>query len=312
MNRFAYSDDNKRYHTLYYHNRHTYGKRVIKAVIDAGFTCPNIDGTKGIGGCIFCDGGSGYFTADMTVPIAEQIYNEKQRIRKKYPDALITAYFQAHTNTYADTDVLERMYREAIDADIHSLAIATRADCINTEKAEMIAGLGVPVTVELGLQTINDRTAAEMNRCHTFSEFLAAYDILKSSDLRVCVHIINGLPGETREMMLSTAREIGKLRPDGIKIHLLHVIRGTRLCEIYESGLYEPMTKEEYIETVVRQLEYLPPEIVIERITGDGDKRTLAAPLWSMDKISVLGGIDKRMAELDIYQGDKYAPEEIP
>ena len=312
MNRFVYSDDNKRYHTLYYHNKHTYGKRVIKAVIDAGFTCPNIDGTKAIGGCIFCGGGSGYFTAENTVPIAEQIEREKERIRKKYPDALITAYFQAHTNTYADTAVLEKKYREAMAAGIHSLAIATRADCVDEEKAEMIAGLGIPVTVELGLQTVHDETASGMNRCHTYAEFLAAYEILKRRGLRVCVHLIDGLPGETREMMLATARETGKLRPDGVKIHLLHVIRGTKLCKMYENGLYEPMTKEDYIETVVRQLEYLPPETVIERITGDGDKRTLAAPLWSVDKISVLGGIDKRMTELDICQGDKYISEDIP
>jgi len=308
MTGFSYSNDNKRYHTLYYHNKYTYGKRVVKAVIDAGFTCPNIDGTRGSGGCVFCNGGSGYFTAENTVPVAEQIKKEKERIRKKYPDALITAYFQANTNTYASVNTLERLYREAINADIHSLAIATRADCIDRQKAEMISKLGVPVTVELGLQTIHDETAAKMNRCHTYREFLDAYNMLKQYGLRICVHIINGLPCETPEMMLETAIEVGKLRPDGVKIHLLHIIRGTKLCEMYENGLYEPMTKEEYIETVVRQLEYIPAETVIERITGDGDKRTLAAPLWSMDKISVLGGIDKRMSELDIYQGDKVLP----
>ena len=312
MRIFEFSDDNKRYHTLYYHNKHIYGKRVIKAVIDAGFTCPNIDGSRGTGGCLFCDGGSGYFTAENTVPVTVQIEREKERIGKKYPDALITAYFQAHTNTYADIEVLERKYREAITAGVHSLAIATRADCIDEEKAVMIAGLGVPVTVELGLQTIHDETAAKMNRCHTYAEFLAAYEILKSHGLRVCVHIINGLPDETRDMMLTTASTVGKLRPDGVKLHLLHVIRGTRLYELYENGLYEPMTKEDYIETVVRQLEYIPPETVIERITGDGDKRTLAAPLWSTDKISVLGGIDKRMAELDIFQGNRYGTEKLP
>ena len=312
MTGFDYSDDNKRYHTLYYHNKHTYGKRVIKAVIDAGFTCPNIDGTKGTGGCIFCDGGSGYFTAGSTVPIAGQIEREKERIGKKYPDALITAYFQAHTNTYADTQVLAEKFLEAVNCGVHSLAIATRADCIDAQKADMLAGLGVPVTMELGLQTIHDETAARMNRCHTYAEFLTAYRLLKEHGLRVCVHLINGLPGETCEMMYETAREVGKLRPDGVKLHLLHIIKGTRLCEMYENGLYEPMTKDEYIETVVHQLEYLPPETVIERITGDGDKRTLVAPLWSIDKISVLGGIDKRMTELDICQGDKYTSEDIP
>lgn len=304
--KFEYSDDNKRYHTLYYHNKHTYGCRVVKAVIDAGFTCPNIDGTKGSGGCIFCDGGSGYFTADSAISISEQIRLEKQRIYSKYPDAKITAYFQAHTNTYADIKTLEKKYREAVDSGIHSIAIATRPDCIDREKILLIKSLGIPATVELGLQTIHDRTSYALNICHSYTEFLSAMFLLKKYDVRTCIHFINGLPGETEEMMLETAQAVGKQRPDGVKIHLLHVIEGTKLHEMYKNGDYIPMTKESYIETVVNQLEYLPPETVIERITGDGDKKKLAAPLWSADKISVLGGIDKRMAELDICQGDKY------
>lgn len=303
---FAFSDDNKRYHTLYYHNKHTYGRRVVKAVIDVGFTCPNIDGTRGTGGCIFCDGGSGYFTADSTLSVTEQLEREKERIFRKYPDALINAYFQAHTNTYADTETLERLYKEAISAGADTVSIGTRADCIDNEKAALIASLGVPVTVELGLQTVHYETAAKLNRCHTFGEFLTAYDILRSYGIRLCVHIINGLPGETPEMMTDTAARLGKLRPDAVKIHLLHVIKGTVLHGMYERGEYTPMTKEEYISEVVTQLRFLPPETVIERITGDGDRNTLIAPLWSRDKISVLGGIDKRMSELDVYQGDKY------
>ena len=305
---FSYSDDNKRYHTLYYHNRHTYGRRVVKAVIDAGFTCPNIDGTKSHGGCIFCSGGSGYFTAEPSVPIAEQLKREKERILKKYPDALINAYFQAHTNTYADIGTLEKRYREAVDAGADCISIATRTDCIDREKIGLIKSLGVPATVELGLQSIYDRTTHNMNCCHSSSSFLSAMFLLRKSGVRTCVHIINGLPEETPEMMIKTAEAVGKQRPDGIKIHLLHVIRDTFLHNMYERGDYTPMTKADYIGTVVRQLEYLPPDTVIERITGDGDKRTLAAPMWSADKISVLGGIDKLMAELDIYQGDKYTP----
>ena len=304
---FIYSDDNKRYHTLYYHNRHTYGKRVIKAVIDAGFTCPNIDGTKGCGGCIFCDGGSGYFTADPRLSVTEQLEHEKERIFRKYPSALISAYFQAHTNTYADTGTLSKLYDEAINAGADAVAIATRADCIDEEKAELISSLPVPMTVELGLQTVHDETAEKLNRCYTYADFLAGYNILRSHGIRICVHIIDGLPGETPEMMLKTAEKIGKLRPDAVKIHLLHIINGTVLHTMYERGEYTPMTKEDYIDTVVHQLGYLPPETVIERITGDGDKRTLIAPLWSRDKISVLGGIDKRMAELGIYQGDRFS-----
>ena len=301
---FIYSDDNKRYHTLYYHNKHTYGRRAVKAVIDAGFTCPNIDGTKGHGGCYFCSGGSGYFTAGPEIPIAEQVKREKERIYRKYPDALIIAYFQAHTNTYADIKTLEARYREAVAAGIDGISIATRTDCIDNETAALIQSLGVPATAELGLQSIHDCTKQAMNCLHDTASFTAAMDILKKHGIRTCVHIIDGLPGETQEMMLETAKAVGELRPDAVKIQLLHVIKGTVLAEMYARGDYIPMTKEEYIDTVVQQLGYIPPETVIERITGDGDKRTLIAPMWSVDKLSVLGGIDKRMADLDTYQGE--------
>ncbi|MGN0657932.1 MAG: TIGR01212 family radical SAM protein [Ruminiclostridium sp.] len=303
MNPFPFSDDNKRYHTLSYHNRHTYGKRIFKAVIDAGFTCPNIDGTRGLGGCIFCDGGSGYFTASDRLSVRAQYLLEEKRIREKYPTAGIIAYFQAHSNTYCTPERLKAVLLEAVGCGAEGISIATRADCIDEEKAEIIASLPIPVTVELGLQTVSDETAARINRCHSFAEFLEGYRLLKNKKIRVCVHIIDGLPGENWENMLETARILGKLRPDGVKIHLLHVIKGTRLCEMYESREYTPLEKAEYIDTVIGQLELLPPETVIERITGDGDKKKLAAPLWSADKISVLGGIDKRMAELGTYQG---------
>lgn len=300
---FKYSEDNKRYHTLNYHNKQVWGGKIFKAVIDAGFTCPNIDGTRGCGGCIYCSGGSGYFTAAPTLSVTEQFNAERERILKKHPDARLTAYFQAHTNTYADTKTLSRYYNEAIKAGAQGLAIATRADCIDREKAEMIAALPVPVTVELGLQTAHDITAERINRCHSFAEFTEAFHILREHGIRICVHIINGLPDEDEKMMLDTASQLAALRPDGVKIHLLHVIRGTVLAEMYRSGEYTPLQKDEYIDIVVRQLELLPPETVIERLTGDGDKSVLEAPLWSMDKISVLGGIDKRMAQLDTWQG---------
>ena len=300
---FEYSEDNKRYHTLNYHNKQVWGGKIFKAVIDAGFTCPNIDGTRGCGGCIYCSGGSGYFTAAPTLSVTEQFIAERERILKKHSDARLAAYFQAHTNTYADTKTLSRYYNEAIEAGAQGLAIATRADCIDGEKAEMIAALPVPVTVELGLQTAHDITAERINRCHSFAEFTEAFNILREHGIRICVHIINGLPDEDEKMMLDTASQLAALRPDGVKIHLLHVIRGTVLSEMYRSGEYTPLQKDEYIDIVVRQLELLPPETVIERLTGDGDKSVLEAPLWSMDKISVLGGIDKRMAQLDTWQG---------
>ncbi len=303
---FTYSDDNKRYHTLYYHNRHVHGGRVHKAVIDAGLTCPNIDGTRGCGGCIYCDGGSGYFTAKSSVPIGEQFRREEQRIRAKFPQARIVAYFQAHSNTYTDTGTLSRMLSEAVGCGAYGISVATRADCIDEDKAALLASQPVPVTVELGLQTAHDVTAERINRCHSYKEFTEGYNILKACGIRTCVHIINGLPYENEDMMLYTAARLSELRPDGVKIHLLHVIEGTVLHDMYRSGEYIPLEKEQYIDTVIRQLELLPPETVIERITGDGDKSKLIAPLWSADKISVLGGIDKRMAQLDTWQGRLY------
>lgn len=300
---FIYSDDNKRYHTLNYHNKHTYGCKVHKAAIDAGFTCPNIDGSRGEGGCIYCSSGSGYFTAESALSVSEQFKREQQRIREKYPDARIIAYFQAHTNTYSSVETLSALYNEAISAGADGLAIATRADCLDEEKIHLLKSLPAPVTVELGLQTVHDSTAEKINRCHSLDEFKKGYSLLKKAGIRVCVHIINGLPDETEEMMLRTAMQLGKLRPDGVKIHLLHVIEGTRLAQMYLAGEYTPLEKQQYIDLVVKQLEQLPPETVIERITGDGDKSTLLAPLWSRDKISVLGGIDKRMAQLDTWQG---------
>ncbi len=302
MNPFIFSDDNKRYHTLSYYNRTRFGHKIYKAVIDAGFTCPNIDGTKSIGGCIFCDGGSGYFT-DGCISVTRQLEKEYERISRKVSAPEIVAYFQTHTNTYAPVEVLRKYYNEAVDFGVKGIAIATRGDCINAEIIELIKSLPVPVTVELGLQSIHDKTAEIINRGHNFDEFLSGYNMLKSAGIRVCVHIINGLPYETEEMMLSTAEMLGKLRPDGVKIHLLHVIKGTVLAEMYEKGEYIPLAKEEYVDIVVKQLELLPPETVIERITGDGDKKKLVAPLWSMDKISVLGAIDVKQKELDSWQG---------
>lgn len=298
---FPYSDDNKRYHTLSFENRRRFGGKVMKAVIDAGFTCPNIDGTRGVGGCAFCDGGSGYFTARGTV--TEQLEREKKRISQKHPDAKIIAYFQAHSNTYAEPTRLRELYAQAVSCGVCGIAVATRADCLNEEIADLLRALPVPVTVELGLQTVHDRTAEQMNRGHSYADFAEAYRLLKKKKIRVCVHIINGLPEETDEMMLETAETLGRLRPDGIKLHLLHVIRGTRLAALYEQGGYEPLTKGRYVDLAVRQLELLPPETVIERITGDGDKSKLLAPLWSRDKIAVLGAIDALQRERDSVQG---------
>lgn len=298
MNPFPYSDDNKRYHTLAYHNKVTYGGRVYKATVDAGLGCPNADGCKGRGGCIFC----AQAPRDIR-PIAEQFAAETERIRVKCPGAKILLYYGLHSNTYCSPERLSELLGEAERLGAFAVSIATRADCLDEEKARILGEFSLPLTVELGLQTVHDSTAALINRGHNYTDFLRGYELLKAHNIRVCVHIINGLPGETREMMLETASALGKLRPDGVKIHSMHVLRGTPLFEMYQNGDYSPMEKDEYIDVTARQLELLPPETVIERVTGDGDKKLLAAPLWSMDKISVLGGLDKRMADLDTYQG---------
>ena len=306
---FKYTCDNKRYHTLSYHNKTVFHKKIYKAVIDAGFSCPNKDGSKGFGGCIFCDGGSGYFTAPSEISVRAQLEAELKRIRQKNPEAEAIAYFQANTNTYSDVDTLRRIYSPVIDyPGIIGISIGTRADCLPTKILEYLEELSnkTYLTIELGMQTIHEKTLKLINRGYSHDIFLKGYYELKKRNIRTCIHIINGLPCENEDMMLETAIHAGKLEPDALKIQLLHVIAGTPLAQTYYEGKFSEMSKEQYINLTVKQLEYIPQETVIERITGDGDKRKLIAPLWSRDKISVLGGIDKRQAKLGSWQGKKY------
>lgn len=291
---FAFSDDNKRYHTLNYHNKHVYGCRVYKATVDAGLSCPHI----GDGGCVFCAQ-----TPRDTRPIPEQFNAEKERILKKDPNAKILMYYGIGSNTFCGTERLSELLSEARECGAFAVSIATRPDCLDADKADILSRFELPLTVELGLQTVHDETARIINRGHTYADFLNGYDLLKAYKIRVCVHIIDGLPGENALMMLETARKIGLLRPDGLKIHSAHVLKGTRLYEMYKNGEYVPLEREEYIDIAARQLELIPPVTVIERVTGDGDKSLLEAPLWSRDKIAVLGGLDKRMADHDTFQG---------
>lgn len=301
MNTFPYSDDNKRYHTLQYHNKRVYGCRVYKATVDAGLSCPHI-GKDGGGGCIFC-----VRSPRDPRPIREQFGAERERILRKDPNAKILLYYGMGTNTFCSPERLSELIEKARECGAFALSLATRPDCIDEDKARLIAEFSetfnMPLTVELGLQTVHDKTAELINRGHTYSDFLNGYELLNSFNIRKCVHIINGLPGEDAEMMLDTARAVGKLRPEGLKIHSAHVLRGTELCKMYRRGEYVPLERDEYIDITARQLELIPPETVIERVTGDGDKSLLEAPDWSRDKIAVLGGLDKRMAELDTFQG---------
>lgn len=307
-NPFKYSFDNKRYHTLNYHNKTVFGNKIFKAVLDCGFTCPNIDGTKGTGGCIFCDGGSGYFT-DGKLSVSGQLEKEIKRIQDKHNKVPIIAYFQANTNTYAPIEKLREVYFSVLNyPEVCGISIGTRADCLPENVLELLDEINTKtnLTVELGMQTVHEESIRKINRCCSHKDFMQGYYKLKNHNIKTCIHIINGLPSETPEMMLETAKQLAVMRPDGVKIQMLHVIKNTPLERLYNIGDINLLSKDEYINIVVKQLEILPPEIVIERITGDGDKSKLIAPMWSADKISVLGGIDKKLAETDSYQGKYY------
>lgn len=307
-NPFPYSSDNKRYHSLNYYLKSKYGRRVMKASLDAGFTCPNIDGKCGTYGCTYCTSGASEFT--IRGSITSQLESERDRIYKKYGETPLIAYFQSHTNTYAPLDILKEKFEEALSfPEVCAISIATRADCLEEDKIRYLKDLSerTDLTVEIGLQTIDDAVAEKCNRGHSYAVFKEAFLRLKEANIRTCVHIINGLYDETSEKMINTAKTVGRLCPDGVKIHLLHIMRGTVMEREYENGNIVPMTYEDYVETVCRQLRYLPPECVIERITGDGSKANLIAPRWSIDKIRVLGGIDKFMADNGFCQGDLFS-----
>lgn len=311
-NPFPYSDSNKRYHTYEYYLRQRFGGKCAKLPLDGGFSCPNKDGTRGRGGCIYCSArGSGDFAPEASLSIAEQIKRQKEQFARKWDVSRCIAYFQANTNTYAPVEVLRQRFEEALEQEgIVGLNVATRADCLPPDVVDYLAELSgrTVLTVELGLQSSNDATAARINRGHTFSEFCDAVTRLRRADGRIgiCVHVILGLPGEGDGEMLQTVRDVAAMKPEQIKIHLLHVLRGTALAALYEAGEYEPLERERYIRLVADALELLPPETVIGRLTGDGKAEDLLAPLWSMKKTTVINDIDKLMYARDSYQGKFY------
>lgn len=311
-NPFKYTDTNKRYYTYDYYLRRTFGGKCAKIPIDAGFSCPNIDGRCGVGGCIYCSGrGSGDFAESPNMPVAEQYNTTRQRLSSKWGTERCIPYFQAHTNTYAPVEVLREKYEAVVGLDgVVALNIATRADCLGEDVTEYLCELAerVPLTVELGLQTSNDATAAIINRGHTFADFKDGFMRLRaaSEKIDICVHLIFGLPGEDRETMLRTVRDVAALHPEQVKIHLLHVIKGTKMAELYGSGEYTPLEKAEYVELVADALELLPPDVVVARVTGDGMAESLVAPEWSRKKVSVINDIDKLLFERNSYQGKRF------
>ena len=295
---FKYTLDNKRYHTLNYHVKTKYNQKIVKISLNAGFTCPNLDGTVGFGGCIYCSkSGSGDFGGDVTKPLQEQFYEIKEKIDKKWPNSKYIPYFQARTNTHAPVNVLKEKYESVINLpNVIGISIATRSDAISDECLEYLKELNnkTDLTIELGLQTIHEKTSKLINRCHTLENFENMVKKLKESNIEVVVHIINGLPFETKEMMIDTVKYLNTLNIDGIKIHMLNIVKDTPLEKLYNQEKFHILTKEEYIDTVVSQLEYLNENIVIHRITSDPDPKNLIAPTWLLKKTCLLNDIDKK------------------
>ncbi|MBQ8140420.1 MAG: TIGR01212 family radical SAM protein [Clostridia bacterium] len=311
-NPYKYTDSNKRYYTYDYYLRQTFGGKCAKIPIDAGFTCPNIDGRCGVGGCIYCSSrGSGDFAESSLLSVSEQYELTRRKLSSKWSVQRCIPYFQAHTNTYAPIETLREKFEEALALDgAVGLNIATRADCVDEDIAEYLADIAerTVLTVELGLQTSDDGIAELINRGHSFEDFVRGYGTLRraSERINICVHIIFGLPNETREGLLRTVRDAAKLHPDQVKIHLLHVLKNTPLAELYERGEYVPMSKDDYVSAVVSALELLPPDTVIARLTGDGPSDTLLAPEWSRKKVCVINDIDKLLYSMNTFQGAKY------
>lgn len=299
--------NDKRYHSLDYHLKETFGEKVYRLSLNGGMTCPNRDGKIGTGGCIFCSaGGSGDFAESPFFSVTEQIEQGKKKIAGKSDCKKFIAYFQAYTNTYASVDYLRKVFMEAIHhPDIVVLSIATRPDCIDDEILDLLVELNQikPVWIELGLQTVHAETAALIRRGFTLSCYEACVESLKKCGIPVITHVILGLPAESKEMMLETVDYLAHSGISGIKLQLLHVLKGTDLATLYEDTSFPVFSMEEYCQFVVECISRLPEDMVIHRITGDGPRRLLIAPLWSLDKKRVLNTIQKEFRQQDIWQG---------
>ncbi|MBO5330640.1 MAG: TIGR01212 family radical SAM protein [Anaerotignum sp.] len=297
----------KPYRSLNEYYREIFGKKTAKISLDGGFTCPNRDGTCGTRGCLFCSaGGSGDFAENAALSITEQIENGKNQTSDKWKDPAYIAYFQAFTNTYAPVDELRRKYEEALACEgVEGISIATRADCLPEDVLDLLSELNqkTKLWVELGLQTADEASAKNIRRGYPLSVFEKAVHALAMRNIPVIVHVILGLPGENRETILKTIDCVNRLPVQGIRLQLLHVLSDSDLAKIYEAGNYTPLTKEEYISLVGDCISHLREDIVIHRLTGDGDKNTLLAPLWSLRKRDVLNSLHKYLKENNIRQG---------
>lgn len=306
-NPFPYSSDNKRYHTWNYYLKNRFHNKVFKVPLNANFSCPNRDGTCGVGGCTFCTSlGSGDCAGDIHDDIQLQFEKGLAVMQKKWPEGKAFAYFQAYTNTYAPLPVLKQYFDPFMERDdVYGIAIATRADCLEDEKIEYLNSLAEKkeIWVELGLQSVYNQTAQTINRGHTYEIFEDCVRRLSHTNIKICVHLINNLPNETKEMMVHSAKVIAQLPIHAVKIHMLHIMKHTVIAKQYEKEPFPLMERDEYVDTVIQQLEVLPPHIIIQRLTGDGVKEELIAPLWTLKKVVVLNEIDKEMARRNTWQG---------
>ena len=309
MNNFVYSYNNKRYHTLDYFYKNKFKTKVCKVSLNAGFTCPNIDGTVGKNGCIYCSkSGSGEYGGNPKDSLINQFNQIKKVMDNKWPNSKYIGYFQARTNTYAPVSVLKEKYEQILNIDnVVGLSIATRPDSISDEVLDYLDELNKKtfLTVELGLQTIHEKTTKLINRCHDLKCFDDMVKKLHERNIYVVAHVINGLPYETKEMMIDTIKHLNKIKIDGVKIHMLSITKNTKLAEMYKNHPFHVLTMDEYIDIVCDQLEYLDKKIVIQRITGDPVKEDLIEPKWLTKKTIILNNIDKEMVKRNIYQGDK-------
>lgn len=310
MTNFKYAFDNKRYHTWNYYLRSNFGEKVFKVSINAGLSCPNIDGTVAYGGCTYCSKqGSGDFAGNPNDNLIKQFEDIKEMMHKKWHNAKYIGYFQAFTNTHAPVSVLKEKYETILNLDdVIGLSISTRPDCLPDDVLEYLSELNKKTNlwVELGLQTIHDETSKIINRGHDYNTFLEGVEKLKKHNIKTVVHIINGLPGEDYNMMMETAKAVADLGVHGIKIHLLHVLKETPMENMLKKGMFNLMEKDDYINLVCDQLEIIPPEMVVHRLTGDGKRDEIVGPMWSLKKWEVLNAIDDTMRERDSYQGIKY------
>ncbi|MDF2923265.1 MAG: YtqA [Paenibacillaceae bacterium] len=297
----------KRFHTWNYEMREQFGGKVFKVMLDAGFTCPNRDGSIAAGGCTFCSArGSGDYAGSRRDDLVTQFNSIRDLQHKKWPEAQYIGFFQAYTNTYAPVDQLREYYEVILEQPgVVGLSIATRPDCLPEDVLDYLEELNrrTYLWVEMGLQTVHESTSRLINRAHDTETYYRAVEALRQRGIRTCAHIIYGLPGETQEMMLETGRAVSRMDVQGIKIHLLHLMKKTPMVRQYEAGLLRFLEKEEYVELIVDTLELLPPEMIVHRLTGDAPRDLLIGPVWSLKKWEVLNAFDAALERRNTWQG---------